>query len=230
MPNGVPRGFLLVNQRRLGRSHHLAKDRFMSLWSLLSPNNSSSQSSSPYISPAVSAAMAKLAGETTDSAASVSGSINDGGVSISAGAQAAAAEADDNAKDFADLSNEVRSSLDTLYAAEKAAGKPQTANFSNLSGRALSAVVLNQTGKFTPAEQRAAKTALDQQTKDDFATAISGGMSMSSLSSYSQSLITQYDAMSPEERQARGWTQQFRDNAAKVVTEGSLSLFDQIDG
>jgi hypothetical protein len=30
-------------------------------------------------------------------------------------------------------------------------------------------------------------------------------------------------------RQARGWTQSFRDNAAKVVSEGSLSLFDQID-
>jgi hypothetical protein len=201
----------------------------MSLWSLIS-NSSTSQSASPYISPAVSAAMAKLAGEdTTIAAASGSSATDNNGVSISASAQAAAAEADDNAKDFTDLSNEVRSSLDTLYTAEKAAGKPQTANFSNLSGRALSAVVLNQNGKFTAAEQRAAKTALDQQTKDDFASAISGGVSMSSLSSYSQSLVTQYDAMSPEERQARGWTDQFRDNAAKVVSQGSLSLFDQLD-
>lgn len=200
----------------------------MSLWSLITPN-SSSQSASPYLSPAIGAAMAKLAGESTNPAtASASGGTDANGVSISASAQAASAEADDNAKDFTDLSNEVRSSLDTLYAAEKAAGKPQTANFSNLSGRALSAVALNQTGNFTPAERRAAKTALDQQTKADFAGAIAGGVSMSSLSSYSQSLVTQYDAMSPEERHARGWTTQFRDNAAKVVSEGSLSLFDQI--
>ena len=201
----------------------------MSLWSLIS--GSSTQSTTSYTSATYNAALAKLEGQSSGATtpATTDTSTDDNGVSISPTAQAAAAEADDNAKDFTDLSNEIRSSLDTLYAAEKAAGKPQTANFSQLSGRALSAVVLDQGKQFTPAEQRAAKTALDQQTKDDFASAISGGMSMSSLSSYSQSLVTQYDAMSPEERQARGWTQQFRDNAAKVVTEGSLSLFDQTD-
>ncbi len=201
----------------------------MSLWSLIS--GSSTQSTTSYTSAAYSAAIAKLEGDSSGATtpAATATSTDENGVSISPNAQAAAAEADDNATDFTDLANTVRSSLDTLYAAEKAAGKPQTANFSQLSGRALSAVVLNQGNQFTPAEQRAAKTALDQQTKDDFASAISGGMSMSSLSSYSQSLVTQYDAMSPEERQARGWTSQFRDNAAKVVTEGSLSLFDQVD-
>ena len=200
----------------------------MSLWSLIS--GSSTQSTTSYTSATYNAAIAKLEGQSSGATtpATTDTSTDDNGVSISPTAQAAAAEADDNAKDFTDLSNEIRSSLDTLYAAEKAAGKPQTANFSQLSGRALSAVVLDQGNQFTPAEQRAAKTALDQQTKDDFASAISGGMSMSSLSSYSQSLVAQYDAMSPEERQARGWTPQFRDNAAKVVSEGSLSLFDQI--
>ena len=201
----------------------------MSLWSLIS--GSSTQSTTSYTSATYNAAIAKLEGDSSGATtpATTAASTDDSGVSISPTAQAAAAETADNAKDFTDLANEIRSSLDTLYAAEKAAGKPQTANFSQLSGRALSAVVLNQGNQFTPAEQRAAKTALDQQTKADFASATSGGMSMSSLSSYSQSLVTQYDAMSPEERQARGWTPQFRDNAAKVVTEGSLSLFDQVD-
>jgi hypothetical protein len=200
----------------------------MSLWSYIS--GSTSQSSSSYINSTYSAALAKL--EASSSGATAAAATNtdsdDNGVSISSNAQAAAAEAEDNSKDFTDLANEIRSSLDTLYAAEKTAGKPQTANFANLSGRALSAVVLNQGGQFTPAERSQAKTALDQQTRDDFAAAVSGGMSMSSLASYSQSLVTQYDAMSPEERQARGWTEAFRDNAAKVVSEGSLSLFDQI--
>jgi hypothetical protein len=201
----------------------------MSLWSLIS--GSSTQSTTSYSSATYNAAIAKLEGDSSGATtpATTATSADDNSVSISPNAQAAAAEADDNATDFTDLANTVRSSLDTLYAAEKAAGKTQTANFSQLSGRALSAVVLNQGKQFTPAEQHAAKTALDQQTRNDFASAISGGMSMSSLSSYSQSLVTQYDAMSPEERQARGWTPQFRDNAAKVVTEGSLSLFSQVD-
>jgi len=201
----------------------------MSLWSIIS-GNSGSQSSASYINSTYSAALAKIedakGGTGADTPATSSG---DTGVNISASAQAAAAEADDNQKDFTALANEIRASLDTLYAAEKAAGKPKTANFANLSGRALSAVVLNQGAQFMPAEQHQAKAALDQQTRDAFAAATSGGISMSSLASYSQSLVTQYDAMSPQERQARGWTQPFRDNAAKVVSEGSLSLFDQID-
>jgi len=202
----------------------------MSLWSYISGN--SSQSGSSYINSNYSAALAKLEGNAsgaTTPAATTTATSDDSGVSISDGAQAASSEADDNKMDFTDLAKEIRSSLDTLYAAEKTAGKPQTANFANLSGRALSAVVLNQGNQFTPAEQRQAKAALDNQTRQDFAAATQGGMSMSSLASYSQSLVTQYDAMSPEERQARGWTEAFRDNAAKVVSEGSLSLFDQID-
>ena len=201
----------------------------MSLWSYISGNSSSSQSGSSYVNSTTSAALAKIEGAANATPNASSAASSDTGVSISANAQAAAAEADDNQKDFGDLANEIRSSLDTLYAAEKTAGKPQAANFANLSGRALSAVVLNQGNQFTPTERQQAKAALDQQTRAAFISATSSGMSMSSLSSYSQSLVTQYDAMSPEERQARGWTPSFRDNAAKVVSEGSLSLFDQID-
>ncbi len=202
----------------------------MSLWSYIS-GSSSSASSASYSSATYSAALAKIEAQSsgaTTTATSTTDTSSDTGVSISDSAQAASSEAEDNQMDFGDLADTIRSSLDTLYAAEKTAGKPQNANFANLSGRALSAVVLNQGNQFTPDEQRQAKAALDNQTRQDFASAVQGGMSMSSLSSYSQSLVTQYDAMSPEERQARGWTESFRDNAAKVVSEGSLSLFDQI--
>jgi len=202
----------------------------MSLWSYIS-GSSSSQSGASYMNPTYSAALAKIEGSASGATAALpAGTSGDNGVSISPDAQAAAAEADDNKRDFTDIANEIRSSLDTLYAAEKTAGKPQSANFANLSGRALSAVVLNQGKQFTPAEQRQAKAALDQQTRTAFAAATQSGMSMSSLSSYSQSLVTQYDGMSAEERQARGWTASFRDNAARVVSNGSLSLFDQIGG
>lgn len=199
----------------------------MSLWSYIS--GSSSQSSSSYVNSTYSAALAKIEGAASGATSTVTATTSDdNGVSISDSAQAASSEAEDNQMDFGDLADTIRSSLDTLYAAEKAAGKPQTANFANLSGRALSAVVLNQGNQFTPDEQRQAKAALDDQTRTAFVAATQSGMNMSSLSSYSESLITQYDAMSPEERQARGWTESFRDNAAKVVSEGSLSLFDQI--
>ena len=201
----------------------------MSLWSYIS-GNSSSQSGSSYINSTVSAALAKIQDTSSAAPDASAAASSDTGVSISTNAQAAAAEADDSKKDFSDLAKEIRTSLDTLYAAEKAAGKPQTANFANLSGRALSAVILNQGDLFTPAEQRQAKLALNQQTREAFVAATQGGMSMSSLSSYSQSLVAQYDAMSAEEREARGWTPFFRDNAAKLVSEGSLSLFDQMDG
>ena len=202
----------------------------MSLWSIIAGNSSSSQSSSPYVNSTYTAALAKIEGDSSGAtAAAPTTAGDDNGVSISADAQAAASEADDNQMSFSDLADTVRSSLDTLYSAEQAAGKPQSASFANLSGRALSAVVLNQGNQFTPTEQQQAKAALDQQTRDAFTAATSGGMSMGSLSTYSQSLVTQYDAMSPEERQARGWNETFRDNAAKVVSEGSLSLFDQVD-
>ena len=125
----------------------------MSLWSIIS-GNGSNQSGASYINSTYSAALAKIegakSGAATDTAATAGSAT---GVNISASAQAAAAEADDNQKDFTDLAKEIRASLDTLYAAEKAAGKPKTANFANLSGRALSAVVLNQGNQFTPAEQ-----------------------------------------------------------------------------
>lgn len=197
----------------------------MSLWSIIS---NSSQSSSPYLVPTSNGTLAtpesQGAGNSTDTTPATDS------VNISSTAQAAAAASSDNQEDFTRLSQDVRSTLDAQYKAAKAAGKPSLPDLSGMSGRALAAIVLNKAGKFSTAEQQDAKAALDQQTRDAFAQATAGGMSMTMLASYSGTLVQQYDAMSPEERQARGWTEQFRDNAAKVVSEGSLSLFDRLDG
>jgi len=53
---------------------------------------------------------------------------------------------------------------------------------------------------------------------------------------YDQQLVSDYDAMSPEERQVRGWTSQVRDSAASFVsattassTGSNSSLFDLLN-
>lgn len=142
------------------------------------------------------------------------------GVSISTDARLAAAEAADNAKDFSVLATEVRQELDH-----------GTTPMTGMSGRALAAVVLNQGNAFSSTEIAAAKQELDSRTRQDFTlTAGSGGTG--GLAAYDQQLVSQYDATSDEEREARGWTKAMRDSAASFVTTSqatTTSLFDAID-
>lgn len=73
----------------------------------------------------------------------------------------------------------------------------------------------------------AAKAALQSRERESATGAIKGG----SFAAYSQTLVTQYDAMSSEERQARGWSERTRDAAATLAaqTNGAMpSLFDQM--
>ena len=201
----------------------------MSLMSLL--NGTGSQSTASY--SGVSTAAAKLLAArtaTANGATSSSSSSSDSGVSISAAAKAAAAAKADNAKDFTALSKEVRATLDAQYATAKAAGDAtSTPDVSGLSGRALAAIALNRTGDFNHSEVAAAKAELRQEARASFAGAVASGNSLSALSAYSQQLVTQYDAMSSEEREARGWTAQLRSgSAAFVKTAAHLSMFDQM--
>lgn len=176
-------------------------------------------------------------GSTTVAASATGPTPGDSSVSISTAAKIAAAEAADNAKDFTTLSNDVRATLDAASAAAKAAGKPVGApDLSEMSGRALAAIILNRTGSFTGAEQAAAKTELRTRTRDEFTTALSSGSTLTALTGYNQLLIGEYDAISPEEREARGWTSTIRDSAANFVSSTSASsttnssLFDLLNG
>lgn len=111
-------------------------------------------------------------------------------------ARRASAQIADAKKDFTALSKEVRATLDAQY---KSAGKTATPKLDELSGRALAAIALNQTGGFSRTEVSAAKAALQSRERESATGAIKGG----SFAAYSQTLVTQYDAMSSEERQAR---------------------------
>jgi len=198
----------------------------VSLTSILSSygygTSSTSQSDA---SATIGAALQKLAkqAETKTAANSSSGTQ----VTISQAALAAAAEKADNAKDASVLLTEVRAGLDAQYAA----GTPKgSADLGKLSGRALALMALNKEGTFSPAESRAAKLALREDTQNSFLSAMSKGLDASSFGSFSSQLAAQYDGMSDEEREARGWTEQFRNSNADFSTKiaDMPSLFDQI--
>jgi hypothetical protein len=197
----------------------------LSSYGLNSSSTSTSQTDASAASATITAALQKLAkeAEAKSAAASTSGTA----VSISPAAQAAAAAAADNAKDAGVLTTEVRANLDAQYAAGTAKG---SADLSSLSGRALALMALNKDGTFSAAESRAAKQALRESTQASFVSAMSKGLDASSIASFSTQLASQYDDMSAEEREARGWSEQFRNSNSDVSSKiaDMPSLFDQI--
>jgi hypothetical protein len=153
------------------------------------------------------------------------------GLSISTAAKIAAAEQADNAKDFAKLSQAVRQVLDTQYAAAKANHMSGAPDLTTMSGRALAAVALNKTGEFSTREMAAAKKELNERARTELAEALKSGNAMDALVSYNQQLVADYDGMTQEERDARGWTDKTRSAAEAFVTtvkgtHSTPSLFD----
>ena len=178
--------------------------------------NANGSSSVDPTTQAILDAVAKASGSTTGTTTSGNG------VSISTDAKLAAADATDNAKDFGALTTEVRTELDS--------GK---ADMTTMSGRALSAIILNQSKNFSSSEIAAAKHELNGRSREDFTLLAGGGNVMGGLSAYNTQLVSQYDSMSDEERQARGWTPAMRSSAQAFVTASqsttTTSLFDQIN-
>lgn len=196
----------------------------MTISSLPSPFGTGASGASAYSSgnakvsattQAILDAVAKATGGTTSSAASGNG------VSISTDAKLAAADAADNVRDFGELTTEVRAELDK-----------GDADVTEMSGRALAAIVLNRSNNFSRTEIAAAKKELDGRTREDFALLAGGGNVLGGLSAYNQQLVSQYDSMSDEEREARGWTPAMRASAEAFVNSSQniiTSLFDQLN-
>lgn len=198
----------------------------VSLTSILSSYGyGTSSTSQTDASATVQAALQKLAAQTETKAASSSSSGTQ--VNISQAALAAANAKADNEKDASVVLTETRAALDAQYADGTAKG---SADLSKLSGRALALMALNKDGTFSAAESRAAKNALKEDTRSSFMSAMSGGLDASSIASFSTQIAAQFDDMSPEEREARGWSEQFRNASADFSTKinDMPSLFDQI--
>lgn len=156
------------------------------------------------------------------------------GVSISNAAKIAAAEQADNARDFTALSQAVRQTLDAQYAADEANKTSSAPDLGLMSGRALAAIALNKTGGFNTREMALAKKELNERARIELAEALKSGNAMDALVSYNQQLLADYDGMTQEERDARGWTDKTRSTAEAFITtvqgaENTPSLFDLLN-
>ena len=205
----------------------------MTLMSLITTGTSKATSSYTSASDSVATAVQKLIDTKTAANTKTTGttsSASTNGVSISSTARIAAAEAADNAKSFSTLTSDVRKTLDDQYAADKTAGKTSsTPDIGEYSGRALAAIALNRDGNFSSKEVAAAKAELRDRTREQFSSIVGNGISLSGMAAYNQQLVSQYDSMSAEEREAMGWTDKVRSSAAAFVGTGSQSsLFDRL--
>jgi len=187
------------------------------------------------LSKLTASAQAAIDAATKDSESTTSRSSSpSSGVSISHAAKIAAAEQADNARDFTALSQAVRQTLDTQYAADEANKAGSAPDLGLMSGRALAAIALNKTGGFSTREMALAKKELNERVRVELAEALKSGNAMDALVSYNQQLVADYDGMTQEERDARGWTDKTRSTAEAFITtvqgtENTPSLFDLLN-
>jgi hypothetical protein len=201
----------------------------MSLLSLLNTNNSSSGTASSAVTSAIQKLSALKSAKTETANAAKNPKVTSD-VAITQTAKITAAEKADSKKDFAALGNEMRSTLNAQYVAAKAGGnsapKP---NLTNLSGRALAAIILNKTGTFNRAEIHAARSEMKQRDRSAVLDATASGMNISTLTTYSKQMLASYDSMSVEEREVRGSTSNARATAASFIKASTNpSLFDKL--
>ncbi|MGP7795057.1 hypothetical protein [Sphingomonas sp. CLY1604] len=144
---------------------------------------------------------------------------------ISLGARRAAAQLADARKDFGALAKEVRASLDSH--------SQGSTGLEAMSGRALAAIALDHGDVFSRTEVVAAKAELQARERQGVTSAMRSGGGLAGLATYSQTLVSDYDTMSSEERQARGWSDRTRSAAAALVTQTpgqtQPSLSDRMD-
>jgi hypothetical protein len=167
-----------------------------------------------------------------------------------------AADDPDTPRNFDAVAGDVRAALDAQYAAAKAAGKTLTFNtvqkngqpvdFSQFDSRSLAAVALNQNGNFSAEEVLAAKQEMQRRSSS---TLLAGLQSAGARdpAAFAKNLISAYASMSPEERQAAGWSDKlysaavasyntaaqlaniFGDTSGGSGTGSALSLLDALN-
>lgn len=121
------------------------------------------------------------------------------GVTISASAAIAAAVKEDKDKDADTLTGEIRASLDAQYKA----GKTTEPDLSEASPRALSTVILNKSGEFSPTEVFAAKQEMKKRDREAFLQVTAGGFNLASIQSFQQQMAAAKANMSDEEKAVR---------------------------
>lgn len=135
------------------------------------------------------------------------------------------------------VADEARAALDGLHTAATRNGKElvfdpgrksgQLVDWSGFDNQSLSAIVLDQSGQFTPQEARAAKNELHSRTRATLLQTLQQAGGDFRMVGYG--VLSQYAAMSSEERQVLGWGTDLRDVAIKSYQTSStvLAMLDQ---
>jgi ribosomal protein S12 methylthiotransferase accessory factor YcaO len=110
---------------------------------------------------------------------------------------------------FSDVAKDARAALDKQRAAAEAAGKPLVFDFSALGSRGLSAISLNQDGLFSRSEVRAARDEMSSRVGRTVQEALRSAGAANDPTAFSKNLISQYQTMSVEEREAAGFTPEY---------------------
>ena len=171
--------------------------------------------------------------------ASAPGTLPDAGDADPVALYLALAEAGQAAKPVSmeALANNVRASLDQLYAQAKANGRAPSFNrntttgtfidVSAFSSRALSAMVLNTENKFSPEEANAARAALRSKSSATLVAGFQSATASGDPTAFSQNILSAFRSLSAEERQAVGWSDQLYQAAMQSYTSTS-KLMDML--
>ncbi|GLQ52830.1 hypothetical protein [Devosia nitrariae] len=140
-------------------------------------------------------------------------------------------------RDFGDVADDARNALDELYGEAIAGGRAPTFNknttigayidLSAFDSRMLSAITLNEGGKFSSEEVRAAEGGLRARSGAALNAAFQNAARAGTPTAFSHNIISLYAAMTPEERQASGWSEAFYQTAVASY-EQTNKLMDML--
>jgi hypothetical protein len=135
-------------------------------------------------------------------------------------------------RDIGKVASDVRTVLDKQYASATGEGmavSPDdgTIDFSKFDDRSLAAVALNKGDQFSEHEIAQAAAEVKTRSRDSVSSAYKSTQGADS-SAFGKNLLTQYAAMSDEERQAAGWTPALYDKMVEMqnLSDKLASLFN----
>jgi hypothetical protein len=135
-------------------------------------------------------------------------------------------------RDIGKVASDVRAVLDKQYASATKDGMATgpddgEIDFSKFDDRSLAAVALNKGDQFSEHEVAQAAAEVKARNRDSVSSAYASTKG-SDPSAFGKNLITQYAAMSDEERQAAGWTPALYDKMVEVqnLSDKLASLFN----
>ncbi|KRA98998.1 hypothetical protein ASD83_00165 [Devosia sp. Root685] len=139
---------------------------------------------------------------------------------------------------MASLATNARTALDKRYEEIHATGRipsfkpgnPSYVDLSALSSRSLSAVVLDEEGQFTSQEVAAAKSQLRTKSSSALMAGLKSASQSTDPTAFSQNVIAAFSSLSPEERQAAGWSDKLYEAAVANYASSNklLEMFNQL--